>query len=98
MLTAGGCRVRPEREAHGPHPACPEPLICSGDQHIWRKFASILRRNGAVSLRGLLRTAEGGRHFRAIQALVGTRSGFTAPHPAPIIRTSEHFHVFSPQA
>ena len=28
-----------------------QPLICSGDQRIWRNFASILRRNGAVSLR-----------------------------------------------
>jgi hypothetical protein len=34
-----------------------QPLICSGDQRIWRNFASILRRNGAVSLRGLLRIA-----------------------------------------
>jgi hypothetical protein len=32
-----------------------QPLICSGDQRIWRNFASIL--NGAVSLRGLLRIA-----------------------------------------
>jgi hypothetical protein len=30
-----------------------QPLICSGDQRIWRNFASILRRIGAVSLRGL---------------------------------------------
>ena len=29
-----------------------QPLICSGDQRIWRNFASILRRTGAVSLRG----------------------------------------------
>jgi hypothetical protein len=28
-----------------------QPLICSGDQRIWRNFASILRRNGPVSLR-----------------------------------------------
>src|SRR6266446_6747263 len=27
-----------------------QPLICSGDQRIWHNFASILRRNGAVSL------------------------------------------------
>jgi hypothetical protein len=33
------------------------PLICSGNQRIWRNFASILRRNGAISLRGLLRIA-----------------------------------------
>jgi hypothetical protein len=28
-----------------------QPLIRSGDQRIWHNFASILRRNGAVSLR-----------------------------------------------
>ena len=33
------------------------PLICSGNQRIWHNFASILRRNGAISLRGLLRIA-----------------------------------------
>ena len=34
-----------------------QPLICSGDQLIWRNFASILLRVGTVSLRGLLRIA-----------------------------------------
>jgi hypothetical protein len=34
-----------------------QPLICSGDQRIRRNFASTLRRNGAVSLRGLIRIA-----------------------------------------
>ena len=34
-----------------------QPLICSGDQRIWRNFASILQRICAVSLRGLLRIA-----------------------------------------
>ena len=34
-----------------------QPLICSGDQRIWRNFASILLRVGTVSLRGLLRIA-----------------------------------------
>ena len=28
-----------------------QPLICSGDQRIWRNFASILLRVGTVSLR-----------------------------------------------
>ena len=51
-----------------------QPLICSGDQRIWRNFASILLRVGTVSLRGLLRIActclsLGFRLFEPIAAL-----------------------------
>ena len=40
--------------------------------------------------------AEGHRHFRAIHALVWHTVNLRSAHLAPIIRTSEHFHVFSP--
>src|SRR4029077_17437962 len=36
------------------------------------------------------------RHFRAIHALVWHTVNLRSAHLAPIIRTSEHFHVFSP--
>ena len=36
-----------------------QPLIGPGDRRIWHNFALILRRNGAVSLRGVLRIAVG---------------------------------------
>ena len=50
----------------------------------------------AAALRRSHTRAEGHRHFRAIHALVGIRVNLRSAPSSAIIRTSEHFHVFSP--
>ena len=53
-----------------------QPLICSGDQRIWRNFASISRRIGAVSLRGLTsyRLSCMSRRFRLLEPIAALTS------------------------
>jgi hypothetical protein len=60
------------------------------------KIPSGVQLPAAAALRRSHTPAEGHRHFRAIHALVGHTVNLRSAHLAPIIRTSEHFHVFSP--